>query len=843
MIINLNGKWKMRETGSEKYYDAKVPGCNYLDLLDSGVIKDPFIGVNEKEYLWVAEKDWEYARDFICSEDLLKFDRIELVMDCLDTLASVFLNDSLILTANNAHRKYAVDIKPFLVKGGNTVKVIFLSPVNYIREGQRIANYPKNSNGLDGIPHIRKPQCHFGWDWGPVLPPSGISGNIFIKAVNKAKIIDVRVVQEHFQNKVRLDVEIINEILNKEDDLINKIKVTSPDGKVIEASAVIKDEKVVASFEIENPEIWEANGMSKRDTQPLYQVEAQTVYKNEVLDEKSLKVGLRTLSLNTTPDKWGHNFQFVVNGIPVFARGANWIPADSFYTKLTKEKVDYLVRSARDANMNMLRVWGGGYYESDDFYEACDKYGIMVWQDFGFACMPYDFDNDEFIKNLKEEVTDNVIRLRNHPSLALWSGNNEIELICKLWLYKRHFINSAEKFFYRILPEWVEILDGITPYWYGSPSSGRYLYKVNSDKFGDTHLWQVWHGLKPYNYYRRRFSRFCSEFGFESIPDIETVEGFAKEKDYDMDSEVMKNHQKCKSGNSKILFYMTTRFRIPKKFSDLVYLSQISQTECVRDATEHFRRNMNRCNGALFWQLNDCWPVNSWSSIDYNGRWKALQYEARKFNAPVALSIDDKGSVMKVSVTNDTIEHFSGTFNWKVITFDGKVLDGGSSEINAIPLSSDIIFEKDFKEAVKDGLEKKSVFICDLNGDLMTRRTALFVKEKDAEFIKPHYSTESEINDGKAIIRIKSDTFAKFVMVKVKGVNTPLSDNYFDLIPNEEKIITVDAKGLTAQDIKVSLLSYNELEPKQSRFKDNVFRLKVRLTPVNILFAIAQMFT
>lgn len=840
MKLNLNGKWEFRERGGDNWIPAQIPGCNFTDLMDNGIIPDPFIGLNEEKVQWIGEREWEYRRQFDVKEELLSSDRIELVMESLDTLASVYVNGNPVLESDNAHRTYIVDIKQCLKAGENTILILFRSPVEYIREGHRKVKYPFNNMGLQGVPHIRKPQCHFGWDWGPVLPLSGIMRDIYIKGYNKAKILDVRVLQEHEGEKVSLDVAINAEIMNEKDTVNAKVVLTAPNGTKSEYLTEIKGGEGKIRIDIIDPEIWEANGMSERKTQPLYQLTIALISGGTEADSRQINIGLRTITLNTAADQYGNNFQFVVNGVPIFCRGANWIPADSFVNRLTIDRIDSLVRSMRDANMNMVRVWGGGYYESDDFYDACDRYGLLVWQDFAFACMPYDFTNQTFLNNIKYEVKDNVLRLRDRASLALWSGNNEIELLSKIWIYRRDFIRSAGEFFYNILPQWVDGLDGVTPYWNGSPSSGRYMRKVNADTVGDTHLWQVWHGLKPYNYYRKRFTRFCSEFGFESMPDIETVEKFAEEKDYDMSSAVMQSHQKCKSGNNKILFYLAGRFRIPDNFKDLIYLSQISQAECVRDATEHWRRNFPRCNGALYWQYNDCWPVNSWSGMDYYGRWKALMYAAKKFNAPIALSIDDNKTLMKVSLVNDTVKEYKGTLHWQVITFDGNKLDGGSLEINSSPLSAEKVFEKDFRHLVK-GLEKRTVFCAWI--DERDIKTALFVKEKQCQFLKSEIVRDIKVKGGKAEITLKADDYKRFVMVKVDGAKMPLSDNYFDLLPKEVKTITADVGNIKAEEVKIELLCVNDIVPRQSKFRDKLFRLKIRLIPVNILFAIGQLFS
>ncbi len=839
MKIDLNGKWILSESGIDGDIAANVPGCNYTDLLTAGAIKDPFIGTNERDVLWVGERDWQYSRVFELDAEACTSDIVELVAESLDTLASVFINDALALIGNNTHRRYVIDIKPFIKTGSNLIKIVFLSPVRYAQDGQRIFRFPRSNMSLPGAPYVRKAQCHFGWDWGPVLPLSGITKSIYINCINVAKIEDVRVIQDHDRNKVTLNIDIASRIISKESEISAQVNITAPDGIVTTVTAPVIDDMTKLSVKIVNPELWEANGMSNRTKQPLYQVEATLISNGTTVDKKRINVGLRTITLNTAKDKWGSTFQFIVNGVPIFARGADWIPADSFPARITKEKLDYILRSVRDSNMNMLRVWGGGFYESEEFYDACDSYGILVWQDFCFACNPYPFFDKDFLENVRNEVIDNVLRLRNRASLALWCGNNEIEALSLMWRMRRDFIDSTGVFFYEQLPLWVNSLDGITPYWPGSPSSGEYLKEVGSDDKGDTHLWQVWHGLRPYNYYRKRLTRFCSEFGFESIPDIETVSKFARPEDYDMKSPVMLNHQKCNSGNDKIIYYITSR--LPKEFKDLVYLSQISQMECVRDATEHWRRNSYRCNGSLYWQLNDCWPVNSWASMDYYGRWKALQYEARKFNAPVALSIDNRGTLIKVGLHNDTVQHFEGEIEFSLMTFNGEIIDSGDFKAQVPALHSDIVMEKDFSSIIK-GREGEVFFSVNFKGNSMSTRTVLFVKEKAAAFQKVKIDVDYSEKGAEKTITLSSVSYSRYVMVKVKGVDTPLSDNYFDLIPGKEKIITFKTdKPVKASDITVQCL--NNVIPKQSLLKDRLTKLRIALKPINVLYYLAQLFT
>ncbi len=701
---------------------------------------------------------------------------------------------------------------------------------------QKVETTPANCNGLNGIPHIRKPQCHFGWDWGPVLTPSGISDDIYVEGVNIATIGSVLINQNHEEEIVKLQVSANIDNFNKTDIKCN-VKVYAPNGKLIEEKTVDGTDKVFADFDIRNPELWWIRDISGTEKQPLYKVELQILYKGTVLDECSKKIGLRTIKLNQEVDKYGKNFQFVVNGEPIFAKGANWIPSDTFVNRTSKEKLEYYIKSAADCNFNMIRVWGGGYYESEDFYDLCDEYGIIVWQDFAFACQPYPFFIDSFRENVLKEVEYQVQRLRHHASLGLWCGNNEIELMAIAWKLRTNYVAWTEKFFWDILPEAVSRFDKVTPYIAGTPIGISHDNGFSNDNVGDTHLWAVWHGLKPMNYYRKRMTRFCSEFGFESLPDIKTIETYAKPEDYSLTSEVFTNHQKCASGNMKMAFYIASRFRLPQKFEDYIYLSQICEQECIRDATEHWRRNKGRCNGSLFWQYNDCWPVCSWSSVDYYGNFKALQYTSKHFFAPLMLSIEDSKKKIDLYVINDTLNSYEGIINYKLYNFDGKILLDEQVICKVLPNSSGLIHGINIADLKGKYNLKESVLVADLvvDGKVMSHKTFIFDKEKNVELPKATLSSSVVVENGVAKITVKSDKFARLVRLHSKTITKPFSDNYFDILPDEEKVITIECQDMTAEQVKEDLVlsSVCDVVPKGSKFSDNMFRLKVFMIPIN----------
>lgn len=830
--INLCGEWKLVDLESDKTYNALVPESNYSALIRQGVIEDPFVGMVEHDVLWVAKRDWAYIRTIDITNEVLVSDKVLLVADMLDTLAEVYINDQLVKTTQNVHIQYKIDIKSFLKEGENEIKIIFRSPMEYITEKQKYDKAPNASMGVDGVPHIRKTQCHFGWDWGPILPPSGIMGDIAIESYSDCYISGFDVEQLHADGKViitvRSDVEMLND--NTGDVAIETIVIT-PGGDELTAT----EGKAV----IEKPMLWNTHDVTGVKSQPLYKVIVRAVKDGNVLSEVKKQIGLRVVNLNRSADKFGKNFMFEVNGNAIFAKGANWIPADSFIDRVDRDKMRELIKSCQDAGMNMIRVWGGGYYESEDFYDMCDEYGILVWQDFAFACAPYPFYNEEFLENVKEEVTFNVNRLKHRASLGIWCGNNEIEMMTIGWQLRAQYVKYTEIFFHNILAEMVETLDGVTPFIPGSPtSSDGFLKKVNCDEDGDTHLWHVWHGLQPLNYYRKRFTRFCSEFGLESLPDMKTVEFFAKPEDYDLTSPVFMSHQKCDSGNSKMIFYASTRFPIPKKFDDIVYMTQVIQMICVEDATEHWRRHRGRCNGSLYWQLNDCWPVSSWAGMDYFGRKKALQYRAAHFNAPITVSVLDKKTTAEFFVINDTDKDEEVTFKYSLVDFKGKVLDEYSEKTVAKKCSSFSIKTVNFKTLLKKAKYNAVLVseVIDASGSVVAQKTTLFKPEKDLKLPVSEIQKTVTVKDDVATISLKTDGFQRFVWVMGDKEYLPVSDNCFDLLPNASKVITAPANGRTAEEIEKDIIikTVSTVEPKGSRTSDFWTRLKIRLVPINV---------
>ena len=723
MYKTLTGDWRFRRADQGDWMPAKVPGCNFLDLMAAGKIPDPFVGMNEKEVGWVGHADWVYEKQFTVTAEELQADAVYLRCDMLDTICDVMLNGHRVLQGKNCFVPYRVPVKERLQVGENTLTIRFYSPVEYVSAAYKKCMTPMNSNGQNGIVHIRKPQCHFGWDWGPVLPVSGITEEIGLDFVDTARVAQLSVRQQ-----LQGDGAVITAKAQVEQygDCTCTLQVTCPDG------TVLTEKGTEAVFKIEKPELWWTRELSGKDRQPLYTVSAVLTAKEKELDRAEKRVGLRTIELNRERDPYGMNFQFRLNGVPLFIKGSNLIPPDSFITRFDDKKLEALLDAAQFANLNMLRVWGGGYYASDAFYDACDRRGLLVWQDFGFACQAYPFFLPEFLENVKTEVHAQVQRLCHHPSLAVWCGNNEIEDMHMAWVHMQKYVQWTEKFFYEILEPEIRAEDPDTPYTPGSPVGIAHNEGVYSDNVGDTHLWGVWHGLQPMQYYRKRMTRFCSEFGFESLPDAKAIRQYAKPGDYALNSPVFNLHQKCASGNDKMVYYIASRFHLPRRFWDYIYLSQVTQDTCIADATEHWRRHKGQCNGAMYWQFNDCWGVCSWSSLDYYGNYKALQYGARRFNAPLSVSVEDSKERFDVYVLNDLNARQTVTVEYELFDFVTGTLEKEKKKLLLPPVENAVAFSREMAPLRKKYDLRRTGLAVRLvqNGACLQQKTVLFDQEK-----------------------------------------------------------------------------------------------------------------
>jgi beta-mannosidase len=621
------------------------------------------------------------------------------------------------------------------------------------------------------------------------------------------RLEDVRIEQavdvERARARITARVEIERSEAAEPRAIEARLRVACPNGRIESGEVAIRAGESAASLSVDiaDPELWWPNGMG---AQPLYRVEMEVAAGDRTLDLKQYQVGLRTLELRREPDEWGESFTFVVNGVPIFAKGSNWIPADSFPARVTPAQLDALLSAAAATNHNMVRVWGGGYYETETFYDLCDRYGILVWQDFMFACSVYPLTDPEFLANLEAEVREQVRRLRHRACLALWCGNNEMERGWTIWGWTRpgnEDLRAAYlRFFSETLPAWVAAGDAVTPYWPSSPSSGRPLAAPIGGNSGDEHEWIVWHALAPFSAYGRETYRFVSEFGFESLPAMATVAAFAPDPaDWNLGSPMLDHHQRCPVGNARILYYMAQQFRLPQDFPSFVYLSQVLHAEAMRVGVEHWRRLRDRCSGALYWQLNDCWPVSSWASIDYYGRWKALQYATRRFFAPVLLTAEVESDGVSLAVTNDMAAPWSGEVRWSLERLDGEVVATGRESVVAravattpagtVPLGVSLADDADPE------FRRGTVLVAELWGDggMVTRTVTTFGPDKQLALRKAKLeiavwnsagSEPDSDRDGsarRAFVRLMSNTLLRGVELSVEGADVVFSDNYFDL--------------------------------------------------------------
>jgi beta-mannosidase len=824
----LSGKWEFRQFETSEWLPATVPGGVHTDLLALGKIPDPFVGDNEKSVQWIAEVDWEYRRTFSAPPQLMEEEQGFLVCDGLDTLADLYLNGVFLGQADNMFRQWDFEVKNLLRSGENELLVHFSAPLPFIR-GKQAQLLLQGGGDIPGGPHLRKAPCHWGWDWGPKLPAIGVWKDVRLEGYSQARLSNVHIRQFHHEEGVTLTVDIEAEQWSGA-DLAAVMTITEPGGRTQEISQTLlgfpegEYPFVTLQAKIPEPELWWPNGYHEPgkngDPQALYGIQVVLKSGGSILDRCEYSIGLRTVELVQDPDEWGMSFNFYVNGVPIFAKGADWIPSDSFPTRVTRSSLEGLIRSAAQANMNMLRVWGGGYYPEDMFFDLCDRYGILVWQDFMFACGIYPAEAD-FHENVRLEAIENVRRIRHHPSLALWCGNNEMEQGWVDWgwnkpndVLNQNLKAGYDRMFHHLLPEIIDDEDPDTAYWPSSASSNTAFEKPNGQEQGDCHYWDVWHGRRPFTAYRSQFPRFMSEFGFQALPPFKTIQAYAAPADQNITSYIMEHHQRSGSGNGLMIAQMTDTFRMPKNFSSLVYLSLVLQAEGIRYGVEHWRRQRQRVGGTLIWQLNDCWPVASWASLDYYGRWKALHYAARRFYAPLLLSVEDSGPRMSIHLTSDFLEPVDVSVLWRLETVNGELIKSGGRKIHAAALQDTLVGVYDFTGDVAEGgalsaNARKVVFICDYTADdlgLAGRQLNTFVPNKHLELQEPSLQTSLGEKDGLLTIGVRASSLARFVELSMDGAEVIFSDNYFDVPAATSVYVTAPLPpGWTVDQARVAL--------------------------------------
>lgn len=785
MIQNLNGEWHLSCDGFIDRLKINVPDSLYGALMDAGKLADPYYRENQYAARELSDGEYLFERSFQADPRLAECSRVYLRFHGIDTLADIELNGVHVGSAQNMHRTYEFDVSSAIVQGENILHVKIHSPVEYIRRKQAEKYAWGVESTMDGFPHIRKAHYMYGWDWGPQLPDLGIWRSVELVGVKNGRIESVYVRQRHHRTSVQLAFDTRIADINS-DRLRLDIILTSPEGEETVMSLPVNQENVVPECVIANPMLWQVRGYGKQN---LYMVRAMLFDGGEPVDMQEFNIGLRKVEICRTPDNDGtdgEEFCFRVNGVKIFAMGANYIPEDQILSRCSPERTRTLLKSCATANYNMIRVWGGGIYPEDYFYDMCDRLGLLVWQDFAFACAVYNADI-EFCRNIKQEFIDNIKRIRNHASLGMWCGNNEIESLIQYWC--KPVTKEQEKDYLRIfeklIPNVLNHYDPQTFYWPSSPSSGGGYNESSADNKGDSHYWDVWHCMKPFTDFKKYTFRFCSEFGFESIPCMKTVRTFAEEKDLNICSPVMEAHQKCEAGNEKLLYYLAQMVHYPYTFEGLVYATQIVQADAIRINVEHMRRNRGRCMGSLYWQVNDSNPVISWSSIDYFGRWKALHYYAKKFYAPVLCSVDDSDSSRPVvNVSNERLTEFRGTVRWRVRRNDTTIISHGNAEVEVPPQTALNVLELTPELTKLDESMYRNHYIeysLIENKTTLSNGTLMLVLPKRFEFLEPEITVKVSQLGEMYRFELCSKNFAKGVYLDFDEYDCVFTDNWFDL--------------------------------------------------------------
>jgi beta-mannosidase len=798
-------------TKGGSWLQASVPGCVHLDLISAKVIPDPFDERNEESVQWVHENNWVYKRNFQLDRQLLKCDRVYLECEGLDTLATIYLNGDHVATTDNMFITHTIDVTDHIHDGSNSIRINFQSPVQYVKPFIR---NPGEVYWLDdavpGSPFVRKAPYQWGWDWAPKLLTCGIWRPIRLNGCRGGRITDLFIAQNHSRKgRVGIRVGGTFERLGKGSPEALLI-LSAPDGNILDQYRLSELETTFAfpTIYVDNPQLWWPNGYGE---QPLYQVTVSLLVDGEPVQTLRRNIGLRTLRLEQKKDRWGRSFAFVVNGVRIFCKGANWVPADSFPSRITSKRYEDLVMSAVRANMNMLRVWGGGFYEDERFYNLCDKHGILVWQDFMFSGGCHYPMDDAFLANVSREVLQVIRRLRHHPCLALWCGNNEMEwYLWAGWIPGNQQQRKADhtRLFTDVIGRIVKQEDSTRPYLRSSPCSSVEYETPNAESEGNGHYWEVWHSKLPYRAYEEKFFRFVTEFGVGSLPHVDTISQFARHDDWNLTGPILESHQKCEIGNSLIAYYVAQDFRQPKDLPSMVYLSQLVQAEAVRCAVEHWRRNRQRCMGTLYWQLNDCWPAICWSSIDYNHRWKALHYAARRFYAPVLLSAVGNGTCVDLHVTNDTRASFCGLVKWSLEDFDGISESCGEVSVQVPPESDKLIRRLDFAKQLTGDAKRHKVLVYDLFDDSGRLGGGIlsFVPTKLLELPEPDLHVGVRQSGATIEIKLSAEKLARFVCVDLPGENLRLSDNFQDIPSRRSIVLKVESEHNNATQIRNNLV-------------------------------------
>ena len=787
--LTLNGKWMMNGAGYSCY--GEIPGSVYSFLhIDNEILPDPYFRDNEDIYLALAEEKFSFEKRF---EHSVTENPTYLVFEGLDTLCSVYLNEILVAETDNMHLKYSFDVTSMLRNGENILRVVCHPIAPFMRENNANAKLFGAVDCMDGYPYIRKAHSMMGWDWGPRLPDAGIWRSVYLVEKDSFEITDVEILQRHDHGKVFLTPVIAC------DGGDVTVKVTAPDGRdfFIEANR---------ETEISDPELWMPNGLGE---QKLYEISVFLSDNGEVCDEKTFKIGLRDMKLIRKSDEYGESFYHEVNGFDVFAMGADYVPEDNIFSRITLERTKALLKHCKDCNFNAIRLWGGGYYPDDFFFDICDELGLLVFFDLAFACSVYDPD-EKMLDSIALEIEQNMRRIRHHACIALVCGNNEIE-----WHFHEYVAISGREdgerltdiyldIFENRLPKIVEKVAPYIAYIPSSPTSKGGFYDPNGENFGDCHDWDSDHVSA-----RKRFQRYVSEFGFQALPDIKTIESFTYPEDrVDINTPIMAKHQRSGGGNQLIMSQLERLFNVPGDLEGLVYLSQLTQAESVGYRVEHLRRNRGRCMGALYWQLNDIWPVTSWASIDYFGRFKALQYAAKRFFSPVLISCEEIGEMQiesgigceigaKLCVTNDTLSPIEGVVEWQMLDGYSRVIKNGREEITVPAMTAKWLDKLDVGEILPREHHIRYALI--VNGKVVSEGQRLFSAPKSHMLADPCLSCRIEGDE----IVVTSLAFAKSVQIYSPDGDILLEDNFFDMEAGERRvrILSGDTQNLKLRSL------------------------------------------
>ena len=836
----LSSGWTFREADTGEWLPATVPGTVHTDLLANGKIEDPFYRTNEHDQQWIDKKDWEYATHFDLDAAAFNQGFLELVFEGLDTYAEVYVNDASVLSVDNMFRTWTVNIKPQARLGANSLRIRFRSP---IQEGLKQlaalgynppATNDQSENGGLGDKKVsmftRKAGYHYGWDWGPRFVTSGIWRPVHLRAWSGARIDDLHIVQDSLSSdeaKLAARFEIMSDAGGAA-----MVDIQGADGITAKQAVTLKPGRNLIDLPVTvaKPKLWWSNGLGDAH---LYTLTGRLVA-GAATDVRTLRIGLRTVRVVQTPDADGASFYVELNGVPVFMKGASYIPNDSFLPRVTTEVYERVVQSAVDTHMNMLRVWGGGVYEDDRLYDLCDEKGILVWQEFAFACSMYPNDK-ALLDNIRAEAEDNVRRLRNHACLALWCGNNEIDTAWENdvpnggWGWKQNYTQpqrdemwaAYKAIFHEILPQTLARLDPQRFYWPSSPLGAWDGHDVKhadlgaARQTGDIHYWDVWWGQKPFSDYRTHIGRFMTEYGFQSFPELRTVETYATPADYDIFSDVMKSHQRSSIGNGTIKNYMQRDYVVPKDFAQFLYVGQVLQAEGIKVAMEAHRARRDYCMGSLFWQINDCWPVASWSSIDYFGRWKAQQYYARKSFAPILVSAWLDGDHISVHIVNDRLSDLPAELELSLLDFHGKVLKTIKQPQPLKANAAALAWQSDVATLLAGARPDSVVLRARLvAGEETLAEDRLYFKPvKDLVLPSPQINTIlRQLPGGEFGLILRADALVKTLYLGFESGEAVFSDNYFDLLPEETMVVRIKPVGAASSLKSLKLLHMAQIK-------------------------------